>query len=65
MKILVVNGPNLNFLGIRDEKQYGSQNFAYLENLLRKKAEDEGFEIMREQLLISCRKLIKKRLMVW
>ena len=45
MKILVVNGQNLNFLGIRDEKQYGSQNFAYLENLLRKKAEDEGFEI--------------------
>lgn len=70
MKILVVNGPNLNFLGIRDEKQYGSQNFAYLENLLRKKAEDEGFEIelfqsnYEEQLLISCRKLIKKRLMV-
>ena len=30
MKILVINGPNLNFLGIRDRKIYGTQDYDYL-----------------------------------
>lgn len=30
MKILVINGPNLNFLGIREPGQYGTENYETL-----------------------------------
>ena len=42
MKILVINGPNLNFLGIRDRKIYGTQDYSYLVNMLNEKAKELG-----------------------
>lgn len=45
MKILVINGPNLNFLGIREKTVYGNQDYDYLLNLILKKAEETGNEI--------------------
>ena len=35
MKILVINGPNLNMLGIREPDIYGKQDFASLEKYIR------------------------------
>ena len=42
MKILVINGPNLNFLGIREKKIYGTQDYQYLLDLIDKKAKETG-----------------------
>lgn len=34
MKILIINGPNLNMLGIREPELYGEQSFAALEKYI-------------------------------
>ncbi len=45
MKILVLNGPNINMLGIREPGVYGSQSYAELLRLLDLWAEELGVEI--------------------
>ena len=45
MKILVMNGPNINFLGIREKGIYRTQDYAYLVKMLEEKAAAEGHEI--------------------
>lgn len=45
MKILVVNGPNLNFLGIREKGIYGTQDYHCLIKLLEEKAKSEGIDL--------------------
>lgn len=44
-KILVINGPNLNFLGIREPDLYGKQDYKYLINMISKKCEEDGIEV--------------------
>ena len=38
MKLLVINGPNLNFLGIREKGIYGTQNYQSLVDMIQDKA---------------------------
>ncbi|RKM61994.1 type II 3-dehydroquinate dehydratase [Butyrivibrio sp. CB08] len=45
MKILVINGPNLNFLGIREKSVYGSQDYEALCQMIEDKAQFHGDEV--------------------
>lgn len=49
MKILVLNGPNINMLGIREPGIYGKQTFADLLQLLENTAADLNVEIEQYQ----------------
>ncbi len=46
MKIYVLNGPNLNMLGIREPDQYGKESYAYLCEMIEKHAEGRGAEVV-------------------
>jgi len=45
MKLLVINGPNLNFLGIREKSIYGTQDYNYLLSMIENKAKETGHSI--------------------
>ncbi len=45
MKFLVINGPNLNMLGIREPDIYGRKTYSDLEHYLYSKALDMGIDI--------------------
>ena len=45
MKILVINGPNINMLGIREPDIYGKNSYADLLDFLRAAAAETGVEI--------------------
>lgn len=45
MKILVINGPNLNMLGKRNKDIYGDKTLAELETMLKKQGKDLAADI--------------------
>ena len=45
MNILVINGPNLNMLGIREPDQYGKGTYADLCNQIREYCESKGIGV--------------------
>ena len=49
MKLLVINGPNINMIGIREPAIYGKQTFSDLLRLIDETARQEGLEIEQFQ----------------
>ena len=45
MKILVINGPNLNMLGIREPDQYGRETYADLAEKIKRHCDTLGIEV--------------------
>lgn len=45
MKILVLNGPNLNLLGLREPGIYGTENYAALLEKIQKYCDAKGVEV--------------------
>lgn len=45
MKILVINGPNINFLGIREKGVYGTQSYEDLLAMIGEKGRESGCRI--------------------
>ena len=59
MKLLVINGPNLNMLGIREKELYGAQDYAALCAFIRKTADElnadvEIYQSNHEGDLVDC-----------
>lgn len=44
MKVLIINGPNINFLGIREKGIYGSQDYDSLVKMIEEDAARKGHE---------------------
>jgi len=45
MKILVINGPNINLLGLREPHLYGSKSYAALLEMINKAADEMEIEV--------------------
>ena len=45
MKILILNGPNINLLGVREPELYGRQSYEELLRMVREHAETRGVEV--------------------
>ncbi len=45
MRLLLINGPNLNLLGQREPSIYGSTTLESIENALKSKAREEGAQL--------------------
>ena len=43
MQLLILNGPNLNLLGLREPAIYGTQNYAALETFCKEACREAGF----------------------
>ncbi len=45
MKILVINGPNINMLGIREKEIYGDKTYNALIKLIKTSAKEKGIKV--------------------
>jgi len=46
-KILIINGPNLNMLGLRNKEKYGSQTLAEIETMIKNEFKEFSFEFFQ------------------
>ena len=48
-KLIIINGPNLNLLGEREQTQYGNKDYKYLKEICLKRAKDLNIDIEIKQ----------------
>ncbi len=48
-KIIIINGPNLNLLGEREQTQYGSKDYKHLKEICSKQANDLNLDLEIKQ----------------
>ena len=48
-KILIINGPNLNLLGEREQSQYGKEDYKFLEEICIKRSKELEIELEIQQ----------------
>jgi len=48
-KILIINGPNLNLLGEREQSQYGKEDYKFLEEICYKRSKELNIDIEMKQ----------------
>ena len=48
-KLIIINGPNLNLLGEREQTQYGSKDYKFLEKICLNRAKDLNINIEIKQ----------------
>ena len=48
-KLIIINGPNLNLLGEREQTQYGSKDYKYLEEICINRAKDLKIDLEIKQ----------------
>ena len=44
-RILIINGPNINLLGEREQSQYGNKDYKFLEELCLNKSKELNLEL--------------------
>lgn len=49
MRVMVINGPNLNFLGIREPEIYGGKKYEDIMNEVKEKGQELGFLVDTRQ----------------
>jgi len=45
LKILIINGPNINFIGIREKNIYGDKDYEYLCSLIKDEAKKRNLSV--------------------
>ena len=68
-KIIIINGPNLNLLGEREQSQYGSTTYDQLKRIVLKKQKKlvlmlNLLNLMLKESLLILFKMLGKNLMV-
>lgn len=48
-KLMVINGPNLNMVGIREKYIYGTQSFADMQEMIKEAAKERNIEVALHQ----------------